>query len=94
MASSFGRQLCAALEAARLSQNGFAKSVGISQGTLSRIIAAQRKPPVDDIPVWAQRLGMDQQQEAEFLHAALLAAGLPRLAHRLHTLKQALQRET
>lgn len=83
MVSPFGRQLCAALEAAHLSQNVFAKSVGISQGTLSRIISGSRKPPADAVIAWAQRLNLAGDDETAFIQAALLAAEMPLLASRL-----------
>lgn len=86
MVPAFGRLLSAALAAHGMSQNAFAKAMGMSQGSLSRMLRGERKPPVDAVVSWARFLDLSPREEHALICAALVAGGMPKMAARLDEL--------
>lgn len=68
----FGPLLVAYIERAGLSSNGFAKKVGAGSSSISQISTGKRTPPLDQIDLWAEVLGLKGEKRAEFLELACL----------------------
>ena len=80
MGESFGTALAQAMKAAGFSQATFAQAVKISQGQLSRILNAERRPPLRDVPRWLNALGVPDSARSRLLLLADLAHAPPRVA--------------
>ena len=59
MRTAFGGYLKELLAATSLSQNRFAKEVGVSQALVNQVISGRSTPPWKRMPDWADRLGLE-----------------------------------
>lgn len=68
----FGELLCGHLRQRGWSQRHFAALVDINQAQFGRIVHGQRRPPLERMGIWAEKLRLSAGDAAEFAHLALL----------------------
>jgi transcriptional regulator with XRE-family HTH domain len=75
MADSFGDQLRALLEAARLNQGEFGRKVDNAESYISNVINGHRKPPDEKavLEKWADVLGIFGRTRENFMFLAMLS---------------------
>jgi len=79
----FGELLARAVRRRGWTMAAFAREVGCSPATVSRIRTGRRAPDLAAFEIWCTALGLEGDDQARFLDAALIAQAPPALRHRL-----------
>lgn len=81
-----------ALESSQLSLRAAAAALEVTHSHLSKVIRAERTPPLDRLPVWADVLKIPREsaQFAEFRDLALRAHGLAWIADGMRSMSDQL----
>lgn len=95
MGLSFGNAFRVRLATQGLTLREFARCVGKprSHGFMSRVLKDTQPPPLDDLEVWADTLGLtDPIERDHFLELGCMAAMQPQVLDRYKSLKEEIVR--
>lgn len=71
--TAFGQMLTKAIKDKGLTASDFAAIIGRSHSWISQVKTGKRTPPLDQLPLWARKLGIEQGSE-EYRRFRMLAA--------------------